>query len=496
MGDFGHDFVALSYVWGSNTKPVLTQSTKDKYLEIGSLSRVNVPPTIWDIMDLVSDLGEQYLWVDSVCIVQDELSDKRKYLPIMGEIYDNAKLVVVAAVKDAHSGIPGRGDNQRRWTRNTERIQGIDFTNGGPMLCHRLETTTWNTRGWTYQEAQLARRALIITDSQVYWNCREETWREERFAEFQNLRFVPASQDSLFTGTAPEALGRGYALTTVPCSLGTYCDKVYEFSMRLFTDSRDALWACVGILKSLLPEFPQGYIWGIPKVNLDAALLWEAYGPWKYREPLKIPIPIANGGWQELMIPSWSWISEASTVRYSVCRVRVKPMVEWHDPVPFEKLGLLSETREREQEGMESPQSTIFLDQLSSERSIFDFALLHFTAQSTILKIRRPLSLKPVTGCIHYIVRAKIGLLSGRNIGSIRIPLGTFSGHNEIQGEFLLLSRSGTDQYGHELEEQKYNIMLIRWSDDNKLAYRVTWTEVRKSDWEECETQRKTIILG
>jgi hypothetical protein len=47
-----------------------------------------------------------------------------------------------------------------------------------------------------------------------------------------------------------------------------------------------------------------------------------------------------------------------------------------------------------------------------------------------------------------------------------------------------------------ERKELQYNIMLISWNEDSKIAYRVAWTAISKSAWEECETVLKRIVLG
>ncbi|KAI2615769.1 hypothetical protein GGS26DRAFT_579157 [Hypomontagnella submonticulosa] len=418
---------------------------------------------------------------------------------MMGEIYNSAKLVIVAAVDNAHSGLPGRGNHQRQLTKGTETIQGIDFTNGQPELRDQLETTIWNTRGWTYQEVQLARRALIITGSQVHWSCREESWCEDRFTEFQNLRHYPIGHDSLFAGAAPQYLHHCWPGISYPCSFRKYCHNVTEFSSRSFSDPKDTLWAFIGILGSLLSEFPEGYIWGMPTAKLDGALLWETDNSRALSDPLTVRT--SKGEWREFTIPSWCWISKGSAVWYSLCYDLVESMVEWHEPIRVEENELLRLVSSQEggegEEGTGNPQSTIFLhDQISSENTIFDFALLHFTTHSTTLRIHPVVSREAKICSVCSIVPAKISLPSGKDIGFIRVPISTFSSNDETQGEFILLSSNMTGKYGKKLEEPEYNIMLVRWSDDTKLAYRVAWTAVKKSAWEECQTQTKTIILG
>ncbi|KAI3333980.1 heterokaryon incompatibility protein-domain-containing protein [Ustulina deusta] len=457
-------------------------------------------------MCLVADLGERYLWVDSLCIIQDDISDKRQYLPMMGDIFNSAMVVVVAAVENAGSGLPGLRDHERRQSRFTETIQGIDFTFGQPQLQDYLSTTIWNTRGWTYQEAQLARRALVITDAQAFWSCRERSWCEDRFTEFPIHPRVPLGYNSLFTQSLQEG-SRSIFL----CYMGEYCQKVKEFSSRSFSDEKDQLWAFFGILKSLLSRFPQGYIWGMPKAKLDSALLWQADNAQNPSEPLIIPAE--KGGWQNLMIPSWCWISKGTEVWYDNCYESVESMVDWHEPVHLEESRPQngSQEEEVEEERARNLQSVIFpADQISRESKVFDFALLHFTTESAILRIHTllPNTSKICPSC--SMGSATLSLLSGRDIGSIRLPLATFSGKDEIQEEFILLSSTpisddgdddGDDDDGDDDDVQKaeevkyYNIMLVRWSDDNKFASRIAWTEVAKSAWEECEKQRKTILI-
>ncbi|KAI0448702.1 heterokaryon incompatibility protein-domain-containing protein [Xylaria acuta] len=495
LSDMGCKYIALSYVWGLSTKGLLTRATLEKYTREGSLGHEDVPRTIRDAIYLVADLGERYLWVDSLCIIQDDLSDKRQFLPMMGEIYNAAMMVIVAAVENAHSGLPGIGVYKRRQTRMKERIQGIDFTFGQPQLGDYLQTTIWNTRGWTYQEAQLARRALVITDFQVYWSCCEGYWCEDPFTEFPTYPTAALGYNLLFIGQG------GVKHHVQLCSFGEYCQRVKEFTLRSFSDEKDKLWAFFGILKSLLSKFPQGYIWGLPKAKLDSALLWKTNNSQELSDPLVIPTE--KFAWQKLIIPSWCWISKGTEIWYDECYDLVESMVEWHEPAHAEECGPRNGSQEKggkEEERTENTQSVIFLsDQISQESALFDFALLHFTTESTILRMH---TLQLEGSETYYLCcsmgSATLSLLSGRDIGSIRLPIKAFSDKEEIQGEFILLSSTpiAAGDVVQESEEPKYNIMLVRWSDDNKVAYRVAWTEVTKSAWQECEVQRKTIILA
>ncbi|CAN9442304.1 unnamed protein product [Alternaria alternata] len=105
------NYVALSYVWGNVECTKLNRENLDVLQIAGSLSSeshvATVPRTIRDAMRLTADLDVRYLWVDSLCLRQDDPLLNR-YLNQMHNIYHNAYLTVVVANKDhADSGITG-----------------------------------------------------------------------------------------------------------------------------------------------------------------------------------------------------------------------------------------------------------------------------------------------------------------------------------------------------------------------------------------------------
>ena len=94
-------YIALSYVWGHCEALKLTKSNlmhlkKSRSIDT-NIGSAQVTNTVQDAMRLVSLLGEKYLWVDCLCIVQDELDTKQLYLNRTASIYANAYFTTVAA---------------------------------------------------------------------------------------------------------------------------------------------------------------------------------------------------------------------------------------------------------------------------------------------------------------------------------------------------------------------------------------------------------------
>jgi hypothetical protein len=99
------EYVALSYVWGqaasfnlcTNNENLLDlcqpSSLYKPYNEHGVCRRL--PRTIADAMSLCRSIGQRYLWVDSLCIVQDDVEEKRRLIHGMNRVYENANLTLL-----------------------------------------------------------------------------------------------------------------------------------------------------------------------------------------------------------------------------------------------------------------------------------------------------------------------------------------------------------------------------------------------------------------
>lgn len=103
-------YIALSYVWGTVPAIRLFKSNRHQMMKSGSLGDnwELVPRTIQDAMDLVERLGERYLWVDSLCLVQNDDDDVRAGTAVMDLVYERSVLTIAAACgHDSSYGLPG-----------------------------------------------------------------------------------------------------------------------------------------------------------------------------------------------------------------------------------------------------------------------------------------------------------------------------------------------------------------------------------------------------
>ncbi|KAI9654789.1 MAG: hypothetical protein M1821_005783 [Bathelium mastoideum] len=289
-------YIALSYVWGFGDRFRTVSENVAKLQERGGLSKVfkGLPKTIQDAITLVENLGEQYLWVDSLCIVQDRYF--RHNAEIMDWIFGHAHLTICAADgDDADAGLKGYDASERIFIQHIERYgPGVDL-----MVSHSSETyikrSKWNTRAWTFQERLLSKRCLIFTEGRVYFHCRSTAMSEDIKAEQKQAGW------SVELVHAPFQLLRDIPYHT--CRV--YMDSVKLYTARSLTNEADILAAFYGIGNTINKAMDAISLYGLPNSHFDLALLWQPQQAARRRCPERFP--------------SWSWCG------WSGSRMEYKP---------------------------------------------------------------------------------------------------------------------------------------------------------------------------
>jgi hypothetical protein len=263
-------YVTLSYVWG-NLPMFRLQADNFKQLSAaGSLEdiRKDLPKTVNDAIDLVKAMNERYLWVDGLCLVQDDEDDVSLGVEMMNSIYHGSYFTIIAGSGvDASAGLPGMGQN----ARGNGQVQVIkEITPGIKMtILHsidwHLSRSVYNRRGWTLQELILPRRTVIFINGQVYFRCQEANWSEESWADKwthwldpddSNISRIPDPND----GFMP--------------SFWAYQKICEEYSRRKLRSDGDALRALAGVSRPLASGMETLMIEGLPGYYLNHFLLF------------------------------------------------------------------------------------------------------------------------------------------------------------------------------------------------------------------------------
>jgi hypothetical protein len=148
----GGRFIALSYVWGTCKSLCAVRDNLATLMEPGSLLRAkeDLSAVVRDAIALTSDIGERYLWIDSLCIIQDDDDSKQRTIDKMNLIYENAIMTIIAASgADASAGLPDWKPNSRTTTQKSALIApGLKLIS--PTSLKGLKDTVWGSRAWTY----------------------------------------------------------------------------------------------------------------------------------------------------------------------------------------------------------------------------------------------------------------------------------------------------------------------------------------------------------
>ena len=146
-------FCALSYVWGGVDQYKLTKDALPSLLKPGALRDVisSISITIQDAIDLVRDLDLHFLWVDAICLVQDDDDFKLTAIDRMHLVYGKAYLAIVAASGgNANAGLPGYREHSRGVAQACEAIREPDFLLGViPLYPYLLQHSPYSQRCWT-----------------------------------------------------------------------------------------------------------------------------------------------------------------------------------------------------------------------------------------------------------------------------------------------------------------------------------------------------------
>lgn len=366
-------YVALSYVWGravDDTRLMTRTSNFDQLHEKGSLRRL--PLTVEDALKICESIGENYLWVDSICIAQDDESRKGGQIAIMDQIYASASLVlVIASCEGMHEQI--RGVSVDRKLPVCERVEDLVFMEAREISAAYLYTTVWSTRGWTYQEGALARRKLILLDQEVTFSCsageiREYTYKNDDLQakgdmHNQSWRLLQMDDDSSDLWTQ-------------------YVGHVERYTKRSLGDEKDKLNAISGILRPLFNDHG-GCLFGIPLSYLDLGLLWSCTNSstMEKHDSASVEFSITSG------FPTWSWTSVKSSVTYDMVGLRADTfagsLVKWfYQPAPGSRLEPIPSQRH---------QSSSWEDELAEgQSSQTRFGYMAFAWSTGMLEVENP----------------------------------------------------------------------------------------------------------
>lgn len=308
-------YAGLSYCWGSGEAAAkqlkTTKDTLDEHCTSTSMEKL--PQTIADSVQVCRAIGIRFLWIDALCIIQGDDEDWSKESFQMSLIYENSYVTLCIGQGDSCSSgflqknyspvsvrlkfrsrinpsISGHftlrmlhppAKTLRRWTRARGKY-GHTVESPGEV---DLESA-WATRGWTFQEDQLAPRKIF----------------------FGNLMFH-VSRGGHLEAADGSTVGHGRFVDTMGSlqqALGMWYNMVSDYSCRNLAFQQDKLPAIAALARSFSEMFRgQKYLAGLWESDIHKGLLW-AYNEWKEFDVYQ---KLTS---KDYIAPSWSWAGRPS----------------------------------------------------------------------------------------------------------------------------------------------------------------------------------------
>ena len=302
-------YIALSYCWGEDA--TLTTTRENISAHMTDLKFASLPRVYRDLMWIARALKVRYVWIDALCIVQDNAQDWAAEAAKMSSIYENAHLTVSADCSPSvhygifseqsyatppsvlsYMGVPIsiRASLQRKHTLH-DPFDNVDFDNlEAPVPLYR--------RAWCLQETVLSTRALHFTGKELMWECNEAykcECRNQKMGQLEMSNRAFRKPEILGHATQEEFFDKWRALLEAYTARGLGRD----------SDKFPAISGLAKKMQQVIHYFTgedDVYLAGLWKSNLAQDLLWQRQIEFFHTDPTR-------GRPQEWRAPSWSWAS-------------------------------------------------------------------------------------------------------------------------------------------------------------------------------------------
>jgi hypothetical protein len=279
---FVDSYVTLSHCWGPPDKRPLCTMKADLSQHMEEIQWGSLPQTFQDSISLCMKLSIQYLWIDSLCIVQDDANEWRQESALMGSIYEQALFTIAAsyAINSSQGLFQVRSklDLVEIPYWNSDSSLGSAFAYIEPELEKDLSAAPLSDRAWVMQEYFLSRRTVHFTKHGLIWSCKNSERPRTRYmtSEFGD------SWETIFEGNWTTLVG--------------------SYTRRQLTYNSDKLIAIQGLADRFRQKSGQSYYYGLWIGDLPHDLLW-------YSDE-RLTRNVENG------IPSWTWASTTGPILF------------------------------------------------------------------------------------------------------------------------------------------------------------------------------------
>lgn len=295
-------YATLSYCWGGPQDFQLNVATVAQLMQGVQIS--SMPKTLSDAVRTTWGLGVQWIWMDSLCIPQDNDKGKALEMAQMYLIYRNSFITISAARShNVHQGF------LHPCSLPFPNTIGFSLPYASPsgrpgsfLLTRGVADAPIDQRSWPLQEHLLAHRVLRFTDFRLHWSCASASM-------YEGISKQDLTSESLLPYSHIYHIEKAYqsyqSLRSEDRNCNHWMSIVEQYMNRYLSEPTDKLPAMSGLAESWDPGCKDKYLAGLWGSHLPIGLLWSNFQPHLTQSSTVY------------RAPSWSWASVDGQIDYS-----------------------------------------------------------------------------------------------------------------------------------------------------------------------------------
>ncbi|EHK44068.1 hypothetical protein TRIATDRAFT_185735, partial [Trichoderma atroviride IMI 206040] len=207
-----------------------------------------MPKAYQDTVRVARALGVKYIWIDALCIIQDDMEDWEKESRMMAEIFQHSLATLILL-------------------RTASCNEG--FLERNPSIKINYQNRQWGTRGWTFQEDMFSMRKLYFGQLMMYWDSLKPVdimRTEDTIIDDKLNRLGKSGEISIIHSSEPWRGNYDYDGWYYP--MLSYCQKNLTYET-------DRLSAVSSYAKLVGSKSGDTYVAGLWKRDFHRGLLWK-----------------------------------------------------------------------------------------------------------------------------------------------------------------------------------------------------------------------------
>lgn len=300
-------YACLSHRWSDQTKAVsITEKTMAMYTNPFDIQKL--PQLFQDAVAITLSLGLKHIWIDCLCIFQDDTKDWEIEASAMALIYENAEFTIAAS---SCEGCEESLFQQRPLQHSTQ----ITTWKGNPVILRPKITHPWDisgtrttkngfpllSRGWVFQERRLSRRYIHFGRNELLFECRECVWCECQSQSAYNSYLSPQ-----------HPLSQRHQ---------DWKGLIRSYQKQKFTYEIDRLPALAGVAKHHHRLWGGTYIAGHWYERMNETLAWYCWNNEGIEQTARQ---------KKTRVPTWSWIYTGREVHWATYLTQEIQLIGFH----------------------------------------------------------------------------------------------------------------------------------------------------------------------